>query len=234
MARRPILGKPTAAATVASVTDNFSLLGISSAEKDAFYYLRDLDSLQAAVTDLNSHAGEALKGVDDTIQHACRLGSVWQLLEKRGSLENDPWTVDIGPTHAIKLSDLIEVTLPAQTRGGQRRQVHQRDLVQWDEPRAGQTMPPMTERHGVLSFRYLRQNQRAKLVAYSVPHLGQCSRIFERRETAKRAVTWVQSAIANGRLTGRPRKAEGIEVRERLSPHLGRVQPWLSAEQFGR
>ena len=74
MARRPILGKPTAAATVASVTDNFSLLGIRPAEKDAFLYLRDLDSLQAAVTDLNSHAGEALKGVDDTIQHACRLG----------------------------------------------------------------------------------------------------------------------------------------------------------------
>ena len=68
-------------------------------KKDAFLYLRDLDSLQAAVTDLNSHAGEALKGVDDTIQHACRLGSVWQLLEMRGRLDNDPWTVDIGPTY---------------------------------------------------------------------------------------------------------------------------------------
>ena len=89
---------------------------------------------------------------------------MWELLEKRGSLENDPWTVDIGQLTAIKLSDLIEVTLPAQTRGGQRRQVHQRDLVQWDEPQAGQTMPPMTERHGVLPFRYLRQNQRAMLL----------------------------------------------------------------------
>ena len=112
----------------------------------------------------------------------------------------------------IKLSDLIEITLPAQTRGGQRRQVHQRDLVQWDEPRAGQTMPPMTERHGVLPFRYLRQNQRARLLDYSVPHLSQNSRIFQRRENAKRAVTWVQTAIANGRLTGRPRKAEGLDT----------------------
>ena len=44
-----------------------------------------------------------------------------------------------------------------------------------------------------------------------MPHLGQCSRIFGKRDQAKRAVTWVQAAVTDGRLTGRPRKAEGIE-----------------------
>ena len=66
--------------------------------------------MQDALNDLNAHAGVLTsdENLTATIQHAMRIGSVWRLIDKH----NGDWTADIGPDQNIKLSDLIEITLP--------------------------------------------------------------------------------------------------------------------------
>lgn len=214
MARRPTLGRRGSAAP--PTQDNFSMLNIPAEQRAEYSFLSDIHSVQDVVVHLN---GEAAKGLDDLrtrITYAKHLGAVWSLLDKhRGD-----WTVRVGPAEKIKWDNLIEITVPATIRGMLPEKRHQRELVVWDDPPTGQPMPAPAQRSGTLLFQYLRQQQRAMLLDYSVGHLGFCLRIFTATDP-ERSVEWVQTNTkpqigTDGtelppRLDGSPRKAEGVE-----------------------
>jgi len=212
MARRPIFSTAATTGSTPGVQNNYELLGLVGQEY-AFPFLAEINSLDGAVDDLNGlqTADTSASTIKTLVTAAIRKGAVWRLMDKRGSLPNDPWTVEIGPDKRIKLSDLIEITEPSGVRGQPPVTFHQSERVIWEPTPEGTPEPPMEQKQGKLAFRYLRQPQRAMRMNNSVATLGICARIFDDHPIAESAVKWVQDRIADGTLTGKPRKGEGLE-----------------------
>ena len=228
MARRPLLGRSVSVVSAAPQQDVFALLELSADERKEFANtLGDCTTLERTLGHLNDSAAMRQESTQSqSITDAMNIGAMWRLVDKhsgdwsvRIAPDGGPYTLSLDQLYEITLTQRVFDALPAEKKalasstgnGGGR--IQQRELVVWDETPEGEVVRPVEERTGRLEFRFLRQPQRAMLVSYSVPYLAVCSRIFDAKPASNVAasVKWVEDHIKSGDLTGRPRKAEGVE-----------------------